>query len=162
MNPESPQVLIRLRASLQAQGVAFSELHHAPVYTSAEAAAIRGTTLHSGAKALIIKAGEAFVMIVLPADLALDSKSTRAALGVKQLRFATPEEVLSLTGLTPGSIPPFGSLFNLPTICDDRLADNAEINFNSGSHCDSIQMTYAAYVAYESPRIARCAKAMET
>jgi len=63
-----------------------------------------------------------------------------------------------MTGLTPGSIPPFGSLFNLPTICDDRLAENETINFNAGSHSDSLQMTYAAYIGYENPRIGSVGK----
>lgn len=148
----------RLKESLTSRGISFSELHHAPVYTSAEAAAIRGTSLHSGAKALIVKCGDAFVMVVMPADLSLDSKALRSLLGSKQIRFATGDEVMELTGLKPGSIPPFGSLFNLPTICDERLADNESINFNAGSHADSIQMTYKAYIQYESPRLARVAK----
>jgi hypothetical protein len=33
----------------------------------------------------------------------------------------TSEEVMEMTGLAPGSIPPFGSLFGLPTLCDERL-----------------------------------------
>lgn len=151
-------VFAKLKTLLVNQGVSFIEMHHPPVFTSAEAAAVRGTTLHSGAKALIVKAGDAFHMIVMPADLSLDNKALRAVLGSRQIRFATPEEVFVMTGLRPGSIPPFGSLFNLPTICDDRLADNESINFNAGSHTDSIQMTYAAYRQFESPRVVRVAK----
>lgn len=153
------EVLPRLRRLLRERGIAFSEMHHAPVFTSAEAAAIRGTPLKSGAKALIIKSGDEFVMVVMPADLSLDSKALRAVTGSKQIRFATLDEVLAMTGLRPGSIPPFGSLFQLATICDDRLAKNESINFNAGSHTDSIQMSYAGYIEYESPRIMRVAKA---
>ena len=130
------------------------------MYTSAEAAEVRGVSLHSGAKALIVKGGENFLMVVIPADLSLDSHALRALLGTKKLRFATKDEVLERTGLTPGSIPPFGSLFNLPTYCDERLADNERINFNAGDHSVSIQMNYADYVAYESPRIAKVGEGM--
>jgi len=152
-------VLDRLVAALRGAGIGFSEMHHGPVYTSAEAAQVRGTTLHSGAKALILKGEDSFVMAVLPADMALDSNGVRKLLGVKRMRFATKEEVFEITGgLTPGSIPPFGSLFNLPTICDERLSENERINFNAGSHSDSIQMSCRDYVAYESPRIASVAK----
>jgi Ala-tRNA(Pro) deacylase len=157
--PDSgPGVFERLKALLVAHGVDFTEMRHTAVYTSAEAAAVRGTTLHSGAKALIVKAGSAFRMIVMPADLSLDSKASRMVLGSRQIRFATEEEVLALTGLRPGSIPPFGSLFSLATICDDRMADNKSINFNAGSHTRSIHMAYSAYVRVENPRIARVAK----
>lgn len=162
MNDQTSIVFAKLKQQLGERGIAFAEMHHAPVYTSAEAAAVRGTSLHSGAKALVVKAGDAFHMIVMPADLSLDSKALRNVLGSKQIRFANADEVLLMTGLKPGSIPPFGSLFNLPTICDDRLADNESINFNAGSHTDSIQMTYAAYMQFESPRIERVAKEAST
>lgn len=154
-------VFDRLRDTLAAAGVAFTHTHHAPVFTSAEAAAIRGVPLHSGAKALILKVGDEFLMAVLPADLSLDSGALRTLLGTKRMRFATKEEVLAMTSLTPGSIPPFGSLFSLPTICDERLADNEAINFNAGSHSDSFQMSYAAYVGYEKPMLARIGRAAE-
>ncbi len=155
--PDS-EVFPRLLAALEQAGVSVTQSHHKPVYTSAEAAEVRGVSLHSGAKALIVKGPEDFLMCVLPADLSLDSNTLRKLLKWKRMRFASKEEIQSLTGLTPGSIPPFGSLFGLPTICDERLAENERINFNAGSHTDSIQMTYDAYIIYESPRIARIAK----
>jgi Ala-tRNA(Pro) deacylase len=144
-------VFERLHERLQQAGVPFTVLRHEPVYTSEQAAAVRGTSLASGAKALVMKAGEAFVLLVLPADRKLESRKARAALGVKALRFATREEVEQLTGLQPGSIPPFGSLFGLPTYSDPALAENAAINFNAGDHAISIQMAYADYARTEQP-----------
>jgi Ala-tRNA(Pro) deacylase len=147
-------VLERIQEKLTAAGITFGVLHHAPVYTSEEAAAVRGVPLCTGAKALVVKAGEAFVLLVVPADRKLDSKKARASLSVKGLRFASREEVEQLTGLTPGSIPPFGSLFGLPTCCDPALAHNEQINFNAGDHSVSVSMRCADYVAVESPRLA--------
>jgi Ala-tRNA(Pro) deacylase len=141
----------RLQDRLRQEGVAFTVSHHEPVYTSEQAAAVRGTPLASGAKALVVKAGDRFVLLVLPADRKLDSRKARDGLGVKALRFATPEEVETLTGLQPGSIPPFGSLFGLPTYCDPALADNASINFNAGDHAVSVAMSYADYARVENP-----------
>lgn len=158
MDDRESQIFQRLLATLTDAGVVFQHTHHEPVYTSAEAARVRGSTLRSGAKALIVKGGDTFLMVVLPANLSLDSNALRKHLRVKRLRFATKEEVLTITGLTPGSIPPFGSLFDLATICDERLGENEQINFNAGSHTESLQMTYDAYVAYETPTIATVAK----
>ena len=143
----------KLADRLGQAGVDFQTSRHGPVYTSAEAAAVRGAYLHSGAKALIIKAGQRYVMIVLPADLSLDSKAARKALGCKSIRFATRDEVFEMTALTPGAIPPFGSLFELETYCDSRLADNRQINFNAGAHTVSVSMTYDDYVAVEKPTL---------
>jgi Ala-tRNA(Pro) deacylase len=143
----------RLEEYLKTHSVPFTVLRHAPVFTSEEAAAIRGTPLASGAKALVVKANDRFLMLILPADRKLDSKRARGSLGVKSVRFASKEEVLELTGLQPGSIPPFGSMFNLPTTCDPALADNASINFNAGDHAISVQMTYADWVKVEKPEM---------
>jgi Ala-tRNA(Pro) deacylase len=147
-------VFERLQDWLTQKGVSFTVLRHEPVFTSEQAAEVRGTPLSSGAKALIVKAGDRFLLLVLPADRKLDSRKARDMLGVKALRFATREEVLELTGLQPGSIPPFGSLFQLPTYCDPALAENPSINFNAGDHAISVQMTYADYAAVEQPTVA--------
>jgi Ala-tRNA(Pro) deacylase len=149
----SASVFERLHERLQQAGVAVTVLRHEPVFTSEQAAAVRGTPLSSGAKALVVKAGEAFVMLVLPADRKLDSRKARSALNVKALRFASKEEVESLTGLQPGSIPPFGSLFGLATYCEPALQENPSINFNAGDHAVSIQMSYAEYLAVEKPTL---------
>jgi Ala-tRNA(Pro) deacylase len=147
-------VFDRLHEWLRQSGVTFTVLRHKPVYSSEQAAAVRGTPLDSGAKALVVKAGDRFVLCVLPADRKLDSRKARQHLGVKSLRFATPEEVLRLTGLQPGAIPPFGSLFGLPTYSDAALADNPAINFNAGDHGMSVQISYVDYVRLEKPNLA--------
>jgi Ala-tRNA(Pro) deacylase len=147
-------VFERVEQKLTAAGIAFGVLRHAPVYTSEEAAAVRGVPLASGAKALVVKAGEGFALLVVPADRKLDSKKARVALGARSLRFATREEVEQLTGLQPGSIPPFGSLFGLATTCDPALRDNETINFNAGDHSVSVSMTCADYLAAEQPALA--------
>lgn len=157
--PEAdPAVHERLVQTLTAAGVEFRLMHHEPVFTSEQAAAVRAATLHSGAKALILKVDEKFVMAVLPADLSLDSKALCAAVGGRRSRFATKEEVYEMTRLTPGSIPPFGSFFGLPTWCDERLAENERINFNAGSHAISMNMGYAAYMSHEKPTPATIGK----
>ena len=138
---------------LSGKSIAFQVLKHAPVFTSEEAARVRGTQLGSGAKALVCKADERFVMIVLPADRKLSSKAVRKGEGVKSLRFASREEVEQLTGLAPGSIPPFGSLFGLPTWCDERLREHAQINFNAGDHAISISIAYSDYLTAEQPKL---------
>jgi len=147
---------------LKRHGVPFEVSRHEPVYTSQQAADVRGTSLASGAKALVCKGDDRFVLLVLPADLRLDSKAVRRAKGWKKLRFADREEVLQLTGLEPGAIPPLGSLFGLPTLCDSRLGDNETISFNAGDHCISISMTYADYLRAERPELGNYAIASET
>ncbi len=149
----SETVFARVENLLKLHGAVYDVLRHEPVYTSQEAAKVRGTPLSSGAKALICKGDESLVMFVMPADRKLDNKAVRRAKGWRKLRFATIEEVKQLTGLEPGSIPPFGSLFGLDVLCDSRLAENQIINFNAGDHSISVSMRYADYVRIEKPQL---------
>lgn len=146
-------VFEQVEGLLAQHGVAYQVLRHEPVHTSEEAARVRGTPLASGAKALICKGDQTVIMFVVPADRKLDSHAVRRARGWRKLRFATREEVLALTGLAPGSIPPFGSLFGLSTFCDERLGSSEVINFNAGDHRISVSMRYADYVQVEKPTL---------
>lgn len=151
-------IFFRIERLLGEHGVAYEVLRHAPVYTSAEAATVRGASLSSGAKALICKADDALLMFVMPADRRLASKALRKQFGWRSLRFADAEEVLTLTGLAPGSIPPFGSLFGLSVWCDERLAENERINFNAGDHSISVNMRCDDYLRIERPRLGEFAE----
>lgn len=149
----SASVFERIEQRLVERGVPFQVMQHEPVFTSADAARVRGATLASGAKALVCKADGAFVMLVLPADRKLSSKRLRAHRGWKSLRFADREEVSQLTGLEPGSIPPFGSFFGLATLCDPTMAEQASINFNAGDHAISVRMSWDDYLRIEQPEL---------
>lgn len=50
---------------LRANSVVYTETGHEPVYTSEQAAKVRGLSLESGAKSLLLKANSGFVLIVL-------------------------------------------------------------------------------------------------
>ncbi len=154
-------IFLSLIDRLDSAGVAYSVSRHQAVYTSAEAAAARGVALHSGAKALILKLKDQFVMVALPADLSLDSKAIKKQLGTKSCRFANREEVAHITSLTPGAIPPFGSLFGLATYCDQALADNQDINFNAGVHTVSVSIAFEDYVSVENPTLGRFAAPLQ-
>ena len=149
----SESVFDRVARLLETQQLPFSVARHKPVYTSEEAAAVRGVPLSTGAKALICKGDDQFVMFVMPADRKLDSKKVRRLCSWRKLRFANRDEVLALTGLTPGSIPPFGSLFGLPTLCDRSLGENETVNFNAGDHTISVSMKYVDYFEAEKPEL---------
>jgi len=144
-------VLDEIVSRLEKHGVDFQVLTHEAVRTSEEAARVRGTPLSSGAKALILKGEGRVFMLVIPADRKLSRKKVRSALGCKSFRFLNKDELSAVTGLEPGAVPPFGSLFGIPTYCDEALGENQRINFNAGLRTASIQMGFEDYVKVESP-----------
>jgi len=120
--------------------IVYKKFEHAPVFTSQEAANIRGTSLHQGAKALVMIGDKKPLMIVLPADLKADIKALKVKFKIRDLRMATAEEVIKITGTQVGAVPPFGNLFNIPLYVDVKLRDNEVIDFNAGLHTKSIEM----------------------
>jgi len=151
MGESQKGVFDRLTRKLDQAGIDYTVLRHEPVYTSEEAARVRGVSLSSGAKALLVKLGSKFTLLILPGDRRLDSNKARRAVRAKKSRFATRRELMDKTGLEPGAVPPFGSLFGLPTLCDPALGENETINFNAGDHAISVQMRFEDYLRIESP-----------
>ena len=157
-DPRTP-VVERVERTLREAGVQFTMLEHAPARTSEEAARVRGTPLEEGAKALVMRAGDRDVHLVLPAHLRVDNAALRAILGTRTLRFATPEELLALTGCAPGAVPPLGHLFGLPVYLDEELTRRDRVVFNAGSNAISITMQSADLVRVSAATVCRFARA---
>jgi len=147
-------VLDRIRQWLLTEAVAFREVRHEPTRTSEESAAARGEELRIGGKALLIKVDDTFRLFVLSADRKLDSAAIKRHFAAKKTRFATPEELLSATGLVPGSVPPFGPpILPFPLYTDPSVFENPRIAFNAGSLSDSVVMPIADYRRLARPEI---------
>lgn len=138
---------------LKNAGIGYEYYAHEPVYTSEEAAAVRGTSIKQAAKALVAQADKAYILIVLPGDKRADLDAIAKQIGAKKLSMASKESVLSKTGLEVGSIPPFGSVMGMQTYVDPDLAANEEIAFNVGRHDRSVKLKYADFLAVEKPTV---------
>ncbi|HEX2475680.1 MAG TPA: YbaK/EbsC family protein [Lacipirellulaceae bacterium] len=146
-------VLVEIRELLSRHCVEYKEISHEPTYTSTESARVRGEALSIGAKALLLKTDETFRLFVLPADMQLDTKKVKQELKTRSIRFATPEELLALTGLVPGSLPPFGN----PVLPFELYGDTAigaledKVAFNAGSLTSSIVMKASDWKSVAKP-----------
>jgi len=134
--------------------IQYERLEHEPVYTSEQAAAVRGLSLQQGAKSLLFKTKHGFVLVVVPGDKRVDSKKLKKHLGVSDVRFASPDEVKEQMGCEIGSCYPLGTVAGLRTIVDKSLGANEVISFNPGSHTVSIKMSYADYQRAARPELA--------
>jgi Ala-tRNA(Pro) deacylase len=145
-------VFEKIKKILDEKKLKYSVKVHEPVYTSKQAAKVRGDKLKQGAKAIIMKTAKGFVLVVLSAERKIDSKKLRKVLDSKKISFANLEE-LKIFALVPGSVPPFGSVLGLKTYVDKSLLENKEISFNAGSLTNSIMLNLKDYLAVENPII---------
>jgi len=133
---------------LQRHQIPFRTVHHQPTMTSEESAKARGEDVKIGGKAIVMKIDDGFKVFVLSAALKVDSKKVRKLCNATSVRFASKEELASLTGLVPGSVPPFGKpFFDLDLYIDTSVLQNERIAFNAGSLTDSIIMKTTDYLS---------------
>ena len=131
--------------------VQYETIEHEAVFTSEQAAQVRGLSLKQGAKSLLLKADKEFILVILPGDKKLDSKKLKTLLGIKNLRFATAEEVKEIMGCEIGACYPFGNLIGINMFVDNALSKNEVISFNPGIHTKSLKITWKDYYAKVKP-----------
>ncbi len=147
-------ILDSIRSWLQRESAPFREVHHEPTRTSEESARARGEELKVGGKALLIKVDAEFRLFVISAERKLDSGAIRSHFGAKKTRFASPEELLDLTGLVPGCVPPFGApILPFPLYADTSVFESQRIAFNAGSLTDSIILGIDDYRRLANPEV---------
>ena len=156
---ENPITFERIKAKLDAGGVTYRLTTHAPVLTSEEAAAVRGVSLESGAKAMLLKdcgkkltiPDAPFFLVVCSAVKKLNTSKFKKTVKCRNVRFANAEEVYEYTSCITGAVPPFGSLMTkpVPTFVDVSLAAEDSINFNCGLRTHSVKLQYSDYARIE-------------
>ena len=97
-----------------------------------------------------------FALFVLSAAARLDNRALKRYFSAKNTRFASPDELMTLTGLVPGSVPPFGRpVLPLPLYVDPSIFENQRIAFNAGSLRDSLVIATSDYRFVAQPGVFR-------
>lgn len=144
-------VYSQILAMLKEGHIVHEAYGHEAVRTSEEAAKIRGTALHQGAKALVMVADGKPLMVVVPGDERIDMTAFKHLHKIRDLRMATPDEVKKITGVPIGAVPPFGHIFDIPLYMEEGLRTNKQISFNAGLHTKSILMNETDYEKVARP-----------
>src|SRR5579884_2333362 len=144
-----------LKNYLDQNHISYQILTHPEAYTSQEIAAMLHKTGKRLAKVVMVKAGDQWVMCVLPAHELVDIGRLEMILGSRQVRLATEEEFKALfPDCDVGAMPPFGNLYNIPVYLDERLTQYDQFYFEGGSHTETVTMSMADYRRLVSPKIA--------
>jgi Ala-tRNA(Pro) deacylase len=145
---------MRLDEFLTSRQVPFTRLPHRAAYTANRVAQTLHVPGKEMAKTVLVRTGHGHVLAVLPATHRVDLERLRQDLGEEQVGLATEGEMERLfPDCERGTMPPFGSLYQLPTLVDESLAADEEIVFEGQNHEEAIRMTYRDYEAVEHPRV---------
>ena len=132
----------RIKDILTNNQIEFEEIEHEAAYTSQKAAHVIGLeSEEAGVKALIFKTKKAeYILVLNPGNQKVATKKIAQMEGTKSLHFASPEDVIEITGVPIGCVPPFGHRTKLKTYLNEELLSCEYLYFNPGSHTKTIKI----------------------
>ena len=146
-----------ITAFLEDQQIAFESLPHPPAYSAQKLAKYLHVPGRQVAKCLLLRGPEGLFLAILPATFHVDPDLLRAELD-GPVRLAVDEEIAAVFhDCEWGVVPPFGTLYGLPTVLDDSLEPDALIVFEGESHVQAIRIRCSDFERLEHPRRLRFA-----
>jgi len=150
--------ITKVRAFLDSHHVKYVVVGHSPAYTAQEIASLAHITGKEMAKTVMVKIDGKMAMAVLPASYKVDFESLRQSLGAAKVELAHETEFKHLfPDCEVGAMPPFGNLYDLPVYVADRLTEDEEIAFNSGSLTELFSMKYTDFQYLVQPTVIKFA-----
>jgi Ala-tRNA(Pro) deacylase len=144
---------MKLDDLLTSRHIPFERLHHRPAYTAQRMAQVLHVPGQEVAKSVLLRTKQGYVLTVLPANHKVDLDRVRQWLGEEWVELASETEMERVfPDCERGAMPPFGSLYHLPTLMDESLAEDDQIVFEAQNHEEAIRMAYRDYEAVEHPR----------
>jgi Ala-tRNA(Pro) deacylase len=143
---------MKLDDLLASRRVPYQRLHHEPVYQANRMAQMLHVPGRKVAKSVLLRAGRSYVLAVLPAPYKVDLERMGAELGEDSVNVASETEMDQLfPDCEVGAMPPFGSLYHVPTFVDESLVHDTEIVFEAAHHTEAIRMNFRDYEELEHP-----------
>ena len=137
-------ISITLKQYLEDHDVPYDTLEHDFSANSTEAAERAHVSGKRVVKAVIIKSGDEFKMVLVPATRHLSFELLQDI--AKGAELATEEELMTLfKDCDVGAIPALGMAYGLSVIVDDGLVDDGEVFFEGGDHKTLVRMTAEAF-----------------
>ncbi len=144
----------KIKQLLDQNHIEYKEAHHEPVFTSEEAAKVRGSKLEQGAKALVFWADGSPIQIVIQGNQKVDKEKFKSLFGFSKLKMVSADELKIISSVEPGAVSPFGNLFDPPISVYVNEGFSDIIEFNAGDHRISIQMKYKDWLDLVNPIVA--------
>jgi len=139
---------------LDKSGVNYEVAEHKPTFTAQRMAAVEHEAGKYVAKPVLIKADGSYVMCVLSASDKIDLRALKKQMSAKSVELAEEAEIGKLfDDCELGAEPPFGNLYDLPTVMDKALVSDDHIMFQAGTHEKAVRMSMADYRRLVSPKV---------
>jgi Ala-tRNA(Pro) deacylase len=145
---------MRVQEFLDKSAVPYQVSEHPPTFTAQQMAAVEHEPGQFVAKPVIVKADGEYIMCVLSACYKIDLGELKEQLGAKSVELAEETQIGKIfDDCELGAEPPFGNLYDLPTVMDKALEQDDHITFQAGTHEKAISMSMDDYRKLAEPRV---------
>ncbi|MEW8380741.1 MAG: YbaK/EbsC family protein, partial [Candidatus Thiodiazotropha taylori] len=115
-----------VQSYIEGQSVPFEVITHRHTQSSMESAGAAHIESEHLAKAVIVKEGDEYMMVVVPSDYHIHLGKLHKLLG-REVGLATESELMELfPDCERGAIPPLGTAYRLITLVDSNLLNQNE------------------------------------
>ena len=124
----------KLRSYLARRRISYDEAPHeeeAHINRAARSAGLNGGQV---AKAVVVHAGDEYMLAVVPASRQVSLGDLKRWLGREVRLAAEPELGPLFADCSMGAVPPIGDAFGLETVLDESLLGGEDIYFEGGDH----------------------------
>ncbi len=146
---------VSIQQYLRRNRVPFERIAHPRAVSGQQLAATLHASGHRVAKTVVLRTERGLWLAVLPASESVDTDRARHILGVASCRTATEPEFADLfPDCELGAEPPFGQLYRLPVMVDERLAQLDRLIVRAGSHTEAMELRFQDFATLEWPLVA--------
>lgn len=141
----------KIQKFLEKSEVKFEILSHKKVFTALDKAATLKVKARTVGKTIVVKFDSSYGLVLIPAHRRVNLQKLRTAINkerrkeglkpVKKVKIV-PEKWIkqNLKGVKEGAVPPFGTLWKLPTFVEKALMREKHIILHAGHHRLSIRL----------------------
>lgn len=123
-----------VKTYLDDRGIDYQLSSHPITATSRQTAAAAHIKPHQVAKAVLMRRGTEYLMVVVPADSLVNTRSIDREMGTHYELAPTSNVESMLEDCSPGAIPPLGRAYGVETLVDDTLDSLTDVYFEAGDH----------------------------
>jgi Ala-tRNA(Pro) deacylase len=145
-------------AALDALGIRFDRYEHPPLASAADAAPHWADIDAAHTKNLFLRnqKGTRHYLVIIALLKRADLRAVASQIGDGKLSFGSPERLMALLGVTPGSVSPFGLIHDSARevrVCVDRdLTTAGRISFHPNINTATLVLTFADFERFLADR----------
>lgn len=134
-------------AALEALAIPFEKFDHPPLFTCEDSEKYELPDMGGHTKNLFIrnKRGDKYYLVTVCAEKRVDLKALAKLLAESKLSFASPERLMEVLKLTPGSVSPFALINDtekqVTVIIDNGLMRHDRLGYHPGLNTQTLVIT---------------------